>query len=229
MSTPRATRMVPLVAMLACLAGCDAFSPNGRRPLEIFPFHGKLPRVEKSIVVDLRSAVPGRPLEETVWDNASGPLWDESASKAIDYARRRRVTESRIVIPFGRILTEKFRSALEGHFSRWALCTSDACVRTETARLEPDDVLTVSVQRFKAWEEPRNHLNYAADVIYAVRAKGEGGEVRARQMHRDLAAYKAGGFFNTRGTFLKHVNQSANDFAEDIVQDVLRKGLKEEW
>jgi hypothetical protein len=229
MNTPRTTRMASLVALLAFFAGCDAFSPSGHRPLKIFPFHGELPREERSIVVDLRSAVPGRPLEETVWDNASGPLWDVSASKAIDYARRRRVTESRIVIPFGRILTEKFRSALEGHFSRWALCTSDTCVRAETARLDPDDVLTVSVRRFKAWEEPRNHLNYAADVIYAVRAKREGGEVRGRRLHRDLAAYKAGGLFNTRGAFLKHLNQSANDFAEDIVQDVLRKGLKEEW
>jgi hypothetical protein len=229
MSTSRAVRIAALVAMLVCLAGCDALSPSGRRSLEISPFRGELPPDERSVVVDLRSAVPGRPLEETVWDSASGPLWDVSASKAVDYARRRRVSASRIVIPFGRILTEKFRSALEGHFSRWALCTSDTCVRAETARLDPDDVLTVSVRRFKAWEEPRNHLNYAADVIYAVRAKGEGGEVRARQMHRDLAAYKAGGLFNTRGAFLKHMNQSANDFAEDIVQDVLRKGLKEEW
>ena len=229
MSSPRATRMSWLAVALVCLAACSALGPDGQRPLEVVPFHGELPPSEKSIVVDLRSAVPGRPLEETIWDNVSGPLWDETASRTIGYSRRQRVIESRITIPFGRILTEKFRSALEGHFARWAVCTDDACVHTETARLAPDDVLTVSVRRFKVWEEPRNHLNYTADVLYAVRTKGENSEVRGRHLHRDLTAHKVGGFFNTRRTFLKHMNQSANNFAEDIVGDVLRKGLEEEW
>lgn len=59
--------------VLLYLSGCMLINPVKRMALNEIDFKKPLPRTEKRVVVWFDEVVPGKPLNETVWDSAKGP------------------------------------------------------------------------------------------------------------------------------------------------------------
>ena len=141
------TRFLLAAAISVFVLGCGTtLSPVKRKPLDISPLATSLAPNHQVILVRFESTLPGKPLCETVWDNASGAFADIEESKQIgftqDYSKLYPVVAggvvggavggvigglvvvpsetqpdyTRIVIPFGRIFQGVFQSGLQKAF-----------------------------------------------------------------------------------------------------------------
>ncbi len=162
-----------IVLLAALLASC---AQSGRKPLEPISFSRTLPDLPGgAIVVGFEESVPGKPLAETVWDNVSGPFWDAAESKQIGFTLDYKpqfffvppemvplyakaginLNDTRLIVPFGNILSSTVASAARKNFSQVNLCYDEECVRSSNA----PTALRIKVEQFFVWESPVNHMN----------------------------------------------------------------------
>ena len=156
-----------------------------RKPLEIAPYNQQLTLNDiHEISVVFEEVIPSRPLNETVWDNATGAFWDVEESKQIgftqDYSKFLPVAASagllggavggavvggiagpelvntRIVIPFGNIFSKTFESAVDRNIEKHSACYQPGCPLRVT--IHPNS-LKIKIGGFYVWEGPLNHLN----------------------------------------------------------------------
>lgn len=211
-----------------------------RNDLELTPFSQKItaPTV-KNIQIMLEESVLGKPLNETVWDNASGPFWDIKESKQIGFTQHYKpqffaippillpvvaqsganLIDSRIVIPFGNILSSKLDSAAQKNFQTSKICFDEKCVNNPSN----SDILKVKIENFIVWEQPLNHLN-----LY-VKGKSDylhnGNQNKEYVFEKSTLARKLGSVFNTHSMLITEMNRMSNQFAEELTAEILEKGL----
>lgn len=83
----RVLKLFLCVCAVLSISACGAtLSPVKRKPLKIQPFQADVPRNPMKLAVRFEDTIPGKPLPETVWDNATGAFWDERESRRIGRA-----------------------------------------------------------------------------------------------------------------------------------------------
>jgi hypothetical protein len=219
------------VLTLGLIAGC---SWDRRKPLIIQDISRPLPVYHDSVVVYFEEFIPGKPLPETVWDNAVGPLWDVGASNQIGFTQNYSGTilplppgvvsimiiRTRIVMPFGRNFTGVFESALKKSFARYSVCYDDSCLQRSILQGNATKVLIIKVSSFHTWEGPMNHLNFYAKGSCKVLNK-DGTPIKEYSFQRTMPGNKLGGVFNTHSSMIDAMNRFLNQFSEDLAADII--------
>src|SRR4051812_26099023 len=147
-----------------------------RKALRTVPFNQTLAtRPPDNLVISFEQSVKGKPLSETVWDNISGPLWDAKESKRIGFTEHYRpqfyaippaslpaaaesgvhLIDSRLMIPFGKVFSRMFESAVRKYCRQPVFCYGVECQRECSGHM----LFAVKIDRFFVWEAPVNHLN----------------------------------------------------------------------
>jgi len=225
-----------IVFLLVCISSC---LPR-RKDLEITPFHQKLSLTPVyAILIKFDECVPGRPLNETVWDNVSGPFWDVKESQQIGFTQHYKpqffaippailpavaqsgimLIDTRIVIPFGNIFSSVFKLAAQNTFVSSAICFDETCVNTSSAA----NILRVKIEKFFVWEAPLNHLNLYAKGKSIHSQNGK--ILKEYAFEKSLLAQRLGGVLSTHRKFMKEMNRLSNQFSADLVKEVLENGL----
>lgn len=236
-----------LVALVSC-------ARSGRKPLETPSFGQTLsvPPGER-IVVRFEEHVPGKPLSETVWDNISGGFWDPAESTGVGFTRSHKpqffyiqpatipiyaksginLNDTRIVMPFGQILTRMFEAAARKNFSQSTFCDDETCVLGAGSAT----VLRVGIERFFVWEAPIDHLNLYVQGRSSCLRNGAVKEHRfeKRMLYQKVGGLvspysrvideKVGGLLTTPDRFMDEMIRMSQWFAESLVAEVLQKGL----
>jgi hypothetical protein len=230
------------ITILACLlSGCMLINPVKRMPLEEVGFNKPMPRIEKKVVVLLEEAVAGKPLSETVWDNFSGPFWDPEESQQIGVTVFYRFAPvvipggataattaegARWVVPFGPLLSDTMKSAMEQHFLSNIECYSDDCVQQAISSGQVDTLLRIK-SSFKVWTpSPTSlRLSYSSDVAFATyssplftRARsGISNITRTDMKLNSIISYMA----------ISEMRDYSKEFIEEVVGDVLTRAFAE--
>lgn len=209
-----------------------------RKPVQIAPFNQNLPVVSnETIVIRFEESVPGKPLNQTVWDNISGPFWDVTESKQIGFTQHYKaqffavpppllptvaqsganLIDTQIVIPFGNIFSAIVESAAQKNSQPAVFCYDEDCLK----RSSIPAILKLRIEKFFVWEAPLNHLN-----LY-VKGKSSywrsGAIVRDYEFERSMLSQKLGSVFSTHSAFMDEMNRLSNQFARDIVAEVFSK------
>jgi hypothetical protein len=186
-------------------------------------------------------------LNETVWDNATGPFWDVEESKQIgftqDYSKfvpvaatagvfggaiggavvgvtlGPELVNTRIVIPFGNAFSNIFDSAVQKNFTASKICFDDMCVN----KLSPSNILKIKIDNFLVWEAPLNHLNLYTKGKSTHMFNGE--IIKEYNFEKSMLSQKLGGMLSTHSKFLNEMNRLINQFSEELTVEILEKGL----
>lgn len=240
---PNVPIIVLIAAATALLSGCGVtLSPAKRKPLEVSPLQTSLRPVPGKILVRFESTLPGQPLCETVWDNASGPFQDAVESKQIGFTQNysklvaanlvggaaasgvvaTHPTYTRIVIPFGRLFEGVFESGLRKVFPESLVC-SDAPDELEKLRTtKPRQLVRLAVKEFRVWEQPLNHINLSAMVECRVyRADTTEEPTYVFRVNRQITNQAIGTKLSTSSTFLREMNKVSNTFAGHLSEEIL--------
>ena len=72
--------VLSILSVLSC-------SWERRKPVEIMGYTQEPPHIRSKIVVFFHQVIPDKPLNETIWDNVIGPIWDPKESKQIGFTQ----------------------------------------------------------------------------------------------------------------------------------------------
>jgi hypothetical protein len=211
-----------------------------RKPVQIASFNQTLPAVSReSLVIKFEESVSGKPLNQTVWDNISGPFWDVTESKQIGFTQHYKaqffavpppllpavaqsgvdLIDTQIVIPFGNIFSSIIESAAQKTFQPVLFCYDEDCLRGASIPA----VLKLKIEKFFVWEAPLNHLN-----LY-VKGKSSywrsGTIVKDYEFERSMLSQRLGSVLSTHSAFMDEMNRVSNQFAGDLAAEVFSKGL----
>ncbi len=218
------------VTALSLLSSCTL--PR-RKSLQVTTFSQTAPAVpRKQVVVSFEQAVPGKPLNETVWDNISGPFWDVKESKQIGFNQHYQPqfyaippasvstvkVDTRIVIPFGNIFSTVVGSAARAHFAEAEVCYDANCVQ----RAEGKPLLSVKIEKFAVWEAPLNHLNFYAKGRSSYR---ENGTAKNYEFEKSMLQQKLGSVLSTHNKMIGEMSKLANQFADELTAEIFKNGL----
>lgn len=227
--------------------GCTTLAR--RTPLEVTPYNRQLSLTGfEEIQVVFEETLPRKPLNETVWDNRVGALWDVEESKQIgftqDYSKFMPVAatagvlggaiggvvaglsagpslvNTRILIPFGNIFSKTLESALVANSKKYSVCYSPNC----DTQKEVQDLLKVKIDEFYVWEGPLNHLNLV------IRGKSEylksGNTINQHSFEKSLLSQKLGTMMSTHASFMTEMNRISNALAQDVTTDIMSNTFK---
>lgn len=225
------------------LSGCGVtLSPVKRAQLKISPLETTLVPNTQTAIIRFDNTLPGIPLAETVWDNASGAFWNIEESNQIgftqDYSKTLPAaavggmvgavvvgTQSdytRIVIPFGRIFEGVFQSGLQRVFPYSVTCFDEKCELVNLETTSPKYLVRLKVSEFQVWESPLNHINLKAKVECKV--------FRISKLDKPEFVYEArkqttnqslGSIMTTSSGFISEMNRVSNKFSAELSQDIL--------
>jgi hypothetical protein len=194
--------------------------------------------------VTFEAVIPGKPLNETVWDNAKGPFWDIKESQQIgftqDYSKfipvaatagvfgggiggaaagaaaGPELVKTRIVIPFGNIFSRTFESALENNIGEYSICYQPNC----NSKSVSQNVLKIKINEFYVWEGPLNHLNL---ILKGNTISSKNGTViKKHTFEKSMLSKKLGTVMSTHATFMKEMNRLSNLLAQEASTDILK-------
>jgi hypothetical protein len=244
-------KLVLCAVLLVAFSGCGAtVDPVKRKPVEIFPFAAQLPPNPEAVLFRFEDTIPGKPLPETVWDNVSGPFWDIQESKQIGFTQNYAklvpvaaaagvvggaiggaligvtagpsLVDTRIVIPFGRILDEVLRSGLTSTFPKATICTDDLCESQALQTNSPKYAVRIQVTSFKVWEAPLNHINLSATVVSKVRPAAQPGEPESiYEVRKELTSQSIGSVMSTSTGFISEMNKISNKFTDSVAAEII--------
>jgi hypothetical protein len=197
---------------------------------------------DSRMLVVFSESVMDKPLDETVWDNISGPFWDVKESRQIGFTQNYQsqfyltppailpaaaqsgvhLVNSRLVVPFGRIFSKTVQSAAGQSFSTVQVVFDPAEVTVITNAHPVDLCMTVKIENFLVWENPLNHLNFYVKLHCEV-FDSRNSKVNTCQFERNSLTNNLGGVFSTHANLIKQMNKSANKFAEDTVAELFQK------
>lgn len=226
-----------LILTICFLSSC---SWQKRNPLEIAHFTEQLLiNAPSQLVLQFKESVPGKPLDETVWDNVSGPFWDIKESNQIGFTQNYKpqaffippillpaaakagvnLTDTRIIVPFGKIFSGVFSSAIQKNIKRTTVCFKKIC----THNLDSSNLLIVKIENFYVWEAPLNHLNLYAKgkSVYSQNVN----KVKEYQFEKSLLSQKLGSVLSTHNTFMKAMNRLSNQFAVELTTEIIEVTL----
>jgi hypothetical protein len=223
------------------LSGCGVtLSPVKRAPVEIARLRTTLSPIAQTVVVRFDSTIPGKPLTETVWDNASGAFVDAGESQQIGFTQNYSMlvpaavlggavggavvgTQSsytRIVIPFGRIFAGVFQSGLEQVFPNSSTCFDASC-EPARAPLRAPTYVTVKVLEFQVWEKPLNHINLIAMVQCTVHRTDSAEQAYTFATRHEMTNQALGSMLTTSSGFIVEMNKISNAFAGALSEKIL--------
>lgn len=214
-----------------------------RQSLTIGSIDNKMPIYSGRITICFEEVVVGKPFNETVWDNISGPFWDIKESNQIGFTQNykpqfllipvflvpdtaktgRNLVNTRIIVPFGRTFTGIFESAVKKSFSDYYICFNDEIRKTIIEQKHPQYILKIRFYSFYVWEQPLNHINFYSKgqiEYYDTDSK----LVKEHYFEKNMLRYKLGNVFNTHSMFIKEMNKAINNFSEDIIIDIFKNG-----
>jgi hypothetical protein len=236
-----------LIFLSISITSCTSLSR--RKPLEITPYSQQLSLTDlEDINIIFEEVIPGKPLNETVWDNAIGPFWDIKESEQIgftqDYSKFMPVAASagviggaiggavagvaagpklvktRIVIPFGNIFSKTFESAIKNNIKNYSVCYTPSCA----AQSSVQDLLRIKINNFYVWEGPLNHLNL---VVQGKSTYSKSGNViKDYEFEKSILSHKLGTMMSTHNSFMKEMNRISNSFAQEITTDIIINTIK---
>jgi hypothetical protein len=211
-----------------------------RKDIDVSSFNQKVSVIPvQNITIKFEESVQGKPFKETVWDNVSGPFWDIEESRQIGFTQNYKpqffaippillpvaaqsgvnLINTRILIPFGNVLSSMVDSAARKSFVASTICFDDMCVNKSSA----PNILKIKIDNFLVWELPLNHLN-----LYA---KGKsthilnGKIIKEYQFEKSMLSQKLGSVLSTHSKFMNEMNRLTNQFAEELTAEILEKGL----
>jgi hypothetical protein len=240
------------ILFVSLLSSC---AQSGRKPLDPTPFSKTLPGApHPDILIGFEESIPGKPLNQTVWDNVSGPFWDVDECKQIGLTVHYKpqfffippedvpvfakaginLNDTQLIIPFGNIFSSTMESAARNNFSHATLCYDEGCISSKSA----PTMLRIKIEQFYVWETPLNHLNlYVKGRSLCSRG---GAPVKEHKFERHMMYEKIGGLVSpysrtidekvgalltTPGKFMEEMNRISNIFAEALTAEILHNGL----
>lgn len=239
--------VICLAFIIGSITSCTSLSR--RKPLEIEPYSQQLSLTDiDDISIVFEEAIPGKPLNETVWDNAAGPFWDVEESKQIgftqDYSKFLPVAASagllggaiggavaggvagpdlvntRIVIPFGNIFSKTFESAISKNIKKYSICYRPSCSSQATG----SNSLNIKIDGFYVWEGPLNHLNLV--VKGKSKYSRNGDVIKEYAFEKSMLSQKLGTMMSTHASFMREMNRISNILAQSISTDVMNNAFK---
>jgi len=234
MRTSRTTLMLAALCLL-----CTSCALPKRRPLEIGASNAQLSSTRNErLIATFEPSVSGKPLNETVWDNVSGPFWDKKESKQIGFTQNYKpqfflipppllpavakngagLVDSQIVIPFGNIFATLFESAAQKSFSNVVTCFEQSCADKSEARAE----IRVKIDTFVVWEAPLNHINFH---FAGTTSFSQGGPKKEYSFQKELLNQKLGTVMSTHNSVIREMNKVANQFADETIQAIFEKAF----
>jgi hypothetical protein len=235
MRTSRTTLMLAALCLL-----CTSCALPKRRPLEIGASNAQLSSTRNErLIATFEPSVSGKPLNETVWDNVSGPFWDKKESKQIGFTQNYKpqfflipppllpavakngagLVDSQIVIPFGNIFTTLFDSAAQRSFSKVVTCFEQDCAKTSESSAE----IRVKIEKFLVWEAPLNHINFHINGTTAFFSPAQ--PKKEYSFQNELLNQKLGTVMSTHNSFIREMNKIADQFADQTVQAIFEKAF----
>ena len=237
-------------AGLIFVTGCGTtLSPVKRTPVQISKIETSLPSNDQKMLVQFERTLPGTPLTETVWDNASGAFADVSESKQIGFTQNykksipatavasavggvvaggvvygviaTRPHYTRIVIPFGRIFEGVFQSGLQKAFPNSQTSLNESAALPLTTQ---SSVVSLKVVEYQVWEEPLNHINMRAVFeckVYQSAITSQPAFVF--EVRQEKTEQSIGSVMTTSSGFIKKMNKITNDFAASLSEEILGK------
>lgn len=214
------------------LQSCMMVNPVKRQPLSVNEYGKNHPWQDRTVLIQFTPVVPGKPLDETIWDNIQGPIWDVCESLQIGFTQDYQFTPivipggatvattvkgTRIVIPFGNAFVTMFKSAVNKTFSNPSLCLKEVCAKGRET--EFDAVVIINVNEFKVFESPMNHINFLLKVTSQIRT-GNNNPISKQSTYK-LNAFKLGSIANTSYGFIAKMNEAVNQFTEEAVSDLI--------
>ncbi len=223
-------RIVILFIVLPLLSGCMLLNPTKRRPVEIVSYNENVQPIQKTVLVNFQEFISQKPLAETVWDN-NGPFWDQKESKQIGFTQNYQImtvpgaatavnTGTRIVIPFGRYVTEMTKSAVKKTFSESSFCYDTSCMDAALSLQSFDYVLSIGIENFRVWETYMNKINYSSDLKYSRRSSKE---TNTGNVKKTITDKSIGSPLSTSYSFISTMKEITNDYTQDIVTELLSK------
>jgi hypothetical protein len=205
----------------------------------------------QKISVQFESVVPGKPLDETVWDNVSGPFWDVSESEQIGFTQNYskfvpvaiasgvvggaiagavvgasggpELMDTRIVIPFGRIFGGVFQSGFKQAFPNSTIFIENEGELNNALPEAAGPIVKLKVTEFYVWENPLNHLNLKATVQARVYRPGQSTDpIFSYEAHDLIAGQSIGSVMTTSSGFIENMNKISNEFAASLADDLLK-------
>lgn len=232
------------------LSGCGGItmSPVKRAPLKVAPYQSSLAPNENRLLVSFEGPFPNQRLAETVWDNVRGAFVDSVESNQIGFTQNygkmiqgtaiagsvgglvaaTQPDYTQIVIPFGRIFEEEFRSGLSKAFPHSTSCKFKGCRDEYPQSYMPQYSVTLKVTEFQVWESPLNHLNLIASVdCKAIRIDGDKKQEVTYHAQKRLERQSLGSIMTTSQGFIQEMNNLSNRFASELAEDILTDLQKE--
>jgi hypothetical protein len=239
------TASIYVAAMSFLLCGCGTtLNPVKRKPLQITPWEITCAVENKTNLIEFENSLPDEPLDETVWDNVSGALWDKDESLQIGYTQDYskmivataaggaiggaaigatmgpEIIDTRIVIPFGRIFSEEFRLGLQQAFPDSSIYVSSQNLEKRTDVNER--MVKIKINEFKVWERPLNHINFEADIQMRISPTNKEPEFIC-DVHDQMTNQLIGTAMSTSSGFIAKINKLSNQFAINLSTKLLEK------
>jgi len=225
--------LLTTLTLLTSMASCTW---KRRKPLLSSTHNIQIAGIPDKILVEFEEVIDGKPLNETVWDNVSGHFWDVTESNQIGFTQNyqtsvyptgvegtvipvTKVTQTRIVIPFGRIFSNTFESVISANTAEPYFSYNQNQSKDTQNSLLISDVLKVSIDSFKVWEAPLNHINLT--VMGECSYTTGNATIKTIKFSKKLLNQKLGGIFSTHNKFIKEMNRIANNFSEQVVWEIL--------
>jgi len=236
-----------LISLSISISSCTTL-PR-RQPLDTTPYTLQIPLENvENINIMFEEILLGKPLNETVWDNKSGPFWDIQESKQIGFTQDYKkfvpvvvsagflggaiggavvgaaagptLVDTRIVVPFGNVFSGTFESAIKNNLKHYSICFNPFCKPQAPSQNE----LKIKVEKFYVWEGPLNHLNLY--VRGESRYTKAGDSTKEHRFEKSILSQKLGTMMSTHKSFMKEMNRISSLFAQEITTDIIDNTIK---
>ena len=232
---------------LLLLTSCSTW--ERRKPLEIKAYNQEINMAEiENVNLIFEEVIPGKPLNETVWDNKNGPFWDLKESKQIgftqDYSEFIPVAatagviggaiggavagvtagpglvKTRIYIPFGNVFTKTVESAIKANAGQYSVCYQPEC----GSQMIGNNILKIKINEFYVWEGPLNHLNLVVKGHSELSKNGT--VVSEYSFEESMLSKKLGSILSTHASFIKEMSRLTNELAQNVSTEIISNTIK---
>lgn len=238
----------------AFLFSC-ASSTSRRAALIITPYTQRLSVSGlEEITLLFNEVIPGKPLNETVWDNVAGPFWDVKESGQIGFTQevsRSWPVSFSVGVMGGSggvtstgggigVSTEQKPPKTKNRmvipfgniFSRTVESAVKNNIKYSTACYKPScvslsfsrNVLRIAITNVSVWEEPSNHLNMTVHGKSTFLKNGT--VVKEYEFDKAALSQFLGPAASSPNTFIDELNRTATMLAQEATTDIINNTIK---
>ncbi|WAC07383.1 MAG: hypothetical protein OS130_14330 [Thermodesulfobacteriota bacterium] len=241
-----------LIFLMTFITSCTSSNPR-RAPLVITPYSQQLSVIGvDDITILFEEVIPGKPLNETVWDNAVGPFWDVKESSQIGFtpdSSRSWPVRFSVGVAGGsgghtstgggvgvttspKLTKTRIIIPFGNIFSRIFESAIKTNIKHYTTCYTPtcasqssvQNTLKIKIINVSVWEEPINHLNLTIHGNSAFLKNGK--VVKDYEFTKPLLTQNLGTSASSPNTFINEMNRISNILAQDASTDIINNTLK---